>query len=68
MASKLNAYFCYLNQGSPVILETEPDGFSRLPFNCTTLSPNSEIAQLIYRTHLRIMRWRFPEQPPAISR
>lgn len=58
MDPKFQAYFCYLNQGNPVVLETKPENFSQLPYNFTTLCPNTEIARMAYRTNLRIMKWR----------
>jgi len=63
MDSKFQAYFCYLNQGTPVILDQEPENFSQLPYNFTTLCPNFEIARMAYRTNLRIMRWRSAKRP-----
>ncbi|MFH2129444.1 MAG: hypothetical protein ABIK68_03640 [bacterium] len=58
MEHKLQSYFCYLNQGDPVVVEKEPENFSQLPYNYTMHCPNSEIAQMAYRTNLKIMEWR----------
>ncbi|MBU2645487.1 hypothetical protein KKI24_12340 [bacterium] len=58
MEHKLNSYFCYLNQGDPVVVEKEPENFRQLPYNYTMHCPTPEIAQMAYRTNLKIMEWR----------
>jgi len=58
MQQKLQSYFCYLNQGDPVIVEKEPENFKHLPYSYTTHCPNPEIAGMAYRTNLKIMEWR----------
>lgn len=63
MDPKFHAYYCYLNQGAPVILDEEPENFSQLPYNFTTLCPNFEIARMAYKTNLRIMKWRSSKRP-----
>ncbi len=57
MVQKLQSYYCYLNQGNPVVVEKEPENFNQLPFNYATHCPNSEIAQMTYRTNLKIREW-----------
>jgi hypothetical protein len=62
MVHKLQSYYCYLNQGSPVVDEQEPENFSQLPFHYTTHCPNSEIAWMAYRTNLKIREWQLKSE------
>lgn len=58
METKYHSFYCYLQAGNPVILEQEPQDFDELPYSYTTYCPNSEIAEMTYRTNLKIMNWR----------
>ncbi len=58
MKAQTHFYYCYMKQGNMVIQDKEPDNFSILPFNYVAQSPNSEIAERVYRTNLKIMGWR----------
>lgn len=58
METKYQAYYCFLSDSNPVILEREPENFRKLPYHYTTYCPNFEIAIMIYKTNLKIMKWR----------
>ncbi|MCP4751170.1 MAG: hypothetical protein GY866_09770 [Proteobacteria bacterium] len=62
MNTKFQSYYCYLNNGSPIVSEKEPDNFTKLPFNYTTHCPNPIIAKMAYETNLKIMKWQLAEQ------
>lgn len=57
MMHTLKSYYCYLNEGNPVVVEKEPEDFHQLPCSFTTHSPNPEIARMTYRTNLKIREW-----------
>jgi len=58
MDAKLKSFYCYLNNGNPVILKKEPENFSNLPYYYATFCPNLEIASMTYQTNLKIREWR----------
>jgi len=67
MAHKLQSYYCYLDRGDPIVVETRPANFSQLPCSYTTLCPNSEIAHMAYRANLKIREWQQKKRgKPAI--
>lgn len=57
MAYRLQSYYCYLDQGAPVVVEERPANFNQLPCNYTTHCPNSDIARMAYQTNLKIREW-----------
>ncbi|MCP4749900.1 MAG: hypothetical protein GY866_03315 [Proteobacteria bacterium] len=61
MKTQFKTYFCYLNQHRPVILEREPENFTRLPFRYVARCPNSEIAEMAYKTKLKLSAWQTSE-------
>lgn len=61
MEFRQNAYYCFLKQGCPVILEDEPENFTDLPYSYMAHCPTAEIAKMTYQTNLRIMEWRTRE-------
>lgn len=50
-------FYCYLVEGAPQVLENKPDNFEELPFNAEVNSPNLEIAELTFKTKMRIKEW-----------
>ena len=58
MEQTFNAYFCYEEQGNPIICEKEPKNFKELPYSYATFCPNDKIAEMIYKANLRIMKMR----------
>ena len=58
MATKFQTYYCYLDQGTPVILKKEPVDFAALPARYVGSCPNSRIAFMTYQANLRIMKLR----------
>lgn len=57
MAAHYQIYYCYLHDGSPVVLEVKPCNFSELPCAYITHCPNLHVAKKDYEAHLRIKRW-----------
>ena len=50
-------FYCYVNNGSPTILSSEPENFEELPNSRKINSPNSEIAEMTFKTNLKIKEW-----------
>ncbi|MGK5092699.1 hypothetical protein WDW89_11885 [Deltaproteobacteria bacterium TL4] len=66
MLTRYHSYYCYLNQGQPVVQEHEPDGFVELPYHYATQCPSFDIAKRVYDAELKIRNWRsFAEAHPA---
>ncbi|MCP4750929.1 MAG: hypothetical protein GY866_08555 [Proteobacteria bacterium] len=61
METQFQPYYCYVNDGNPVVLETEPAGFHQLPGRYSLFCPNLTIAKMTYPANLRIMEWRAEE-------
>ena len=58
MMTRYQSYYCYLNNGKPTVVESQPANFAQLPFHYTTQCPNSDVARLVYHAELKIMSWR----------
>ncbi|MCP4753494.1 MAG: hypothetical protein GY866_21600 [Proteobacteria bacterium] len=58
METRFQPYYCYINDGNPVVLDKEPDGFWQLPGRYSVFCPNQTIAEMAYQANLRIMEWR----------
>jgi hypothetical protein len=61
MEPRHRSFYCYLNKGIPIIVETRPDNFGELPYHYKTHCPNIEVAKMAYQTNLKIMQWRTAE-------
>ena len=58
MNTKHQSYFCYLDQGTPVVLENKPSDFEDLPHHYVVCCPNPDIAERTLRCNLKIEKWR----------
>jgi len=61
METRYRPFYCYLNKGTPIIVETRPENFGDLPYHYKTHCPNLEVAKMTYETNLKIMQWRSSE-------
>ena len=61
MERRHKPFYCYLNKGTPIIVETRPENFGDLPCSYKAHCPNLEVAKLAYQTNLKIMQWRTAE-------
>jgi hypothetical protein len=50
-------FYCYIKQGEPKILASEPENFNELPGNHKINSPNLDIAELTFKANLKIKEW-----------
>lgn len=55
----MKKFYCYLKNGEPVILETEPKNFrnQKSHYLCPAV-PNYYVAKMRYLTFLKIKNWR----------
>ncbi len=58
METRHKPFYCYLNKGTPIVLENKPEDFINLPYRYQTHCPNIEVAKMAYQTSLKIMQWR----------
>lgn len=54
----MKKFYCYLKNGEPVILETEPEDFEKKEHKHVTRTANERIALLRYQAFLKIKNWR----------
>ena len=58
MKTSYQPYYCYVDQGTPVVDENRPHNFDELPSSFVAYCPNSDIAEMTYKSALKIEEWR----------
>jgi len=58
MNTNYQTYYCHLKKGTPVIHDHKPENFEAFPSRYIVHCPNSKIAELTFKSNLRIEKWR----------
>ena len=54
----MKAYYCYTDEDEKIIVNEEPEDFKKLSYSKVIMAPNLGIAEMVYATKLRIMKFK----------